>query len=428
MIRNWTRQSGERKLKLTASRKCGRRGTVWALATFLTLSSAAGAPQGTERKTPGASLSSAQQAEGAKISEAAMNAMRSGDYSGAAAGFEKLTQIAPGVAEFHANLGMATYWAGRPRDAIAPCRKALKLKPSLASARYFLALSLAEAGECQEAFPYLESDLKRAPDLQLKRLMGLDATRCAMALGQPGKAVDFILGLDRDFPDDPEVLFLGTHLFSDLSTRASERLLRMAPGSYQAHQMNAEVSALQGKTEDAIAEYRKVLALNPHMAGIHYEIGRLLLSSDPAQLDAARGEFEEELRLDPADAASEYELGEMARQARSWEEAIRHFDRAVRLQPAFTAALVGLGKSLVSAGRAAEAVAPLETAVKLAPDDPVAHYQLSFAYRRVGREADANREIAFYRQAHDKQMRALQNIRTGILGNLVQPQTAEPPQ
>jgi tetratricopeptide (TPR) repeat protein len=387
------------------------------------------AQQPRERGSPPASLSPAQQAEATKISEAAMSALRSGDYAGAAAGFEKLTQMAPGVAEFHANLGMAYYWAGRPRDAIAPCRKALKLKPGLSSARYFLALSLAEAGECKEALSYLESDHNRVADPELKRVMGLDAARCAMGLDQAAKAVEFIRDLDRDFPDDPEVLYLSAHVYSDLSTRASVRLLHAAPGSYQAHRMNAEVLTMQGKVEDAIAEYRKVLAMNPRLPGIHYEIGRLLVSAapDPAKLDEARREFEEELGLDPADAASEYELGEMARQARSWSDAIRHFERAARLQPDFSDALIGLGKSLVSAGRAEDAVAPLETAVRLAPDDPVAHYQLSFAYRRVGREEDASRELISYRQAHDKQMRAMQNIRTGILGNLVQPQTAEPP-
>jgi tetratricopeptide (TPR) repeat protein len=388
------------------------------------------AQQPQEKSSPTTALSPAQQAEAKRISEAALSAMRSGDYAGAAAGFEKLTQMAPRVAEFHANLGMAYYSAGRPRDAIAPCRRALALKPSLTSARYFLGLSLAEAGECKEALPYLESDSSRVADPSLKRVMGLDAARCAMALDQPGKAVEFVSGLERDFPNDPEVLYLGAHVYSDLSTRASERLLHAAPESYQAHRMNAEVLEMEGKVEDAIAEYRKVLSLNPRLPGIHFEIGRLLLSAgpDPGKLDAARGEFEEELRLDPADAASEYELGEMARQARSWEEAIRHFQRASRLQPDFSAALIGLGKSLVSAGRAQEAIAPLETAVKLAPDDPVAHYQLSFAYRRVGREEEASRELASYRQTHDNQLRAMQKIRAGMLGNLVQPQTAEPPQ
>jgi tetratricopeptide (TPR) repeat protein len=407
-----------------------RRELALGLSAILVVSVAGGAQQRNEKRPPRESISPAQQGEAARISDAAMRALRSGDYASAVQGLEKLIQMAPGVAEFHANLGMAYYSAGRPRDAIAPCRNALKLKPGLTSARYFLGLSLAEGAQCAEALPYLEGDYNRVADPQLKRLMGTDAARCAMALDRPDKAVDFLRWLDRDFPNDPEVLYWSTQAYSDLSTRASQQLLHTAPGSYQAHRLNAEVLEMRGKVEEAIAECRRVLSLNPRLPGIHHQIGRLLLSAgpDPAKLDAARREFEEELRLDPTDPASEYALGEMARQARRWSEAIQHFERAARLAPDFTSALIGLGKSLVSAGRAREALAPLEAAVKLAPDNPVAHYQLSFAYRRVGREEEAKKELAFYREAHGRQLRTMQTIRAGILGSITQPQTAEPPE
>ena len=402
---------------------------ILALTYFLTVSAAAGAPQGAQ-KTPGTSLSPAQQAEAARISEAAKSALQSGDYAGAIQGFAKLIQMAPAVAELHANLGVAYYWAGRPGDAVAPCRKALELNPRLTTARYFLGLSLAEAGACREALPYLKSDYARVADLQLKRLMGMDAVRCAMTRDQPFQAVEYLGWLERDFQNDPDVLYLSTHLFSDLSTRASQRLLHTAPGSYQAHQLNAEALEIQGRLTDALAEYRKVLAMAPHLAGIHYRIGCLLLANErsPGAVDAARKEFEEELQISRTDAGSEYELGEMDREARKWDSAIVHFRRAVSNEPDFVSALIGLGKSLVSGNRAGEAVAPLEKAVKLAPGDPVAHYQLSFAYRRVGREAEAKKELARFRELHEEQQRTSLAIRTAILGDISSPQTAEPPE
>src|SRR5947209_6421478 len=121
-------------------------------------------------------------------------------------------------------------------------------------------------------------------------------------------------------------------------------------------------------------------------------------------------------------------LGEMARQARDWRRAIEHFLRSVKLDPEFMEAQIGLGKALVSAGRAEEAVAPLEAAVKLDRADPVAHYQLSFAYRRVGRSQDAEREMALYRQTSDEAARRRESIRAGILGRTGQEQKAEPPE
>ena len=361
---------------------------------------------------------------------AAMEALQRGDFAAAIAPLVKLTLVAPQVAEYQADLGMAYYSAGRPKDAIAPCRKALKLKPTLAAARYFLDVSLAETGDCKAALPLIEKDYAANRDPQLRRLMGLDGARCGMSIADPYRAVRFLQSLDGDFPDDPDVLYLGTRIFSDLSNLAAQRLLRVAPGSYQARQIDAEVLEVQGRTAEAIEEYRKILAAAPHLSGIHYRLGRLLLARDPeaATADAARHEFEKELEINADDAGSEYELGEMARAGRQWDAAIAHFGRAVKLDPNFPEAMVGLGKSLISAGRAAEAVAPLERAVKLEPNDAVAHYQLSFAYLRSGRDADAKRELDLYRSAHDRQHQIVETIRQGIGGNISRPQTAEPPE
>jgi tetratricopeptide (TPR) repeat protein len=394
--------------------------------TVLLASGAAGGQ--TPEKPSRASLP--QDSAANEVVSAAMGALHKGDFAAAIPSLEKLTAMAPDVAEYQADLGMAYYFTGRPREAVAPCRKALKLKPSFTSARYFLGASLAESGDCQAALPYLEKDYPGVRDPQLRRFMGLDGARCAMTVNEAYRAVNFLERLNRDFPNDPDVLYVSTHVFSELSTHASQQLLHFAPGSYQAHQIDAEVLEAEGKIPDAIAEYRKVLSMDPGLVGIHFRLGRLLLSGerDSATLEAARKEFEAELRTNPADPASEYELGEMARTARVWNDALEHFGRALRSEPDFPAALIGLGKSLVSAGRAPEAVAPLEKAVRLEPDSLVAHYQLSFAYRRVGRETEAQKELALYRELHEKQQQASLAIRTGFNGDISSPQTAEPPE
>lgn len=388
------------------------------------------AQPGSPQRTAEEAIPPAQQAQISQIVSEAGAALRQGDFDRAIRGYEKLVKISPRVAEFHANLGMAFYSAGRFRDAVRECRAALGLNATLTHAHYFLGLSLAEIGQCQDALGPLERDYPRVADSQLKLSIGADALRCAMVLNQVERAVDLLHSLSRDFPDDPNVLYLSTHVYSDLSTRASERLLETAPGSYQAHQLNAEALEIQGKTTEAAEEYRKVLSLNPHAPGVHYSLGRLLLAGpQPATtLDAARQEFEEELKADPGSAPAEYELAEMARQARQWVSAIEHFERATRLDPHFGEALVGLGKSLVSAGRPEAAIAPLQTAVKLEPQNPVAHYQLSFAYRRLGRDAEAEKELAAYRQTQEQLLHLRQSIRTGILGRISEPQSAEPPQ
>ncbi len=357
-------------------------------------------------------------------------AMSRSDFPTAIAAYQQALRRAPQIAELHSDLGLALYENGQPLEASREFVQALKLKPTLTASHYFLGASLAEAGKCEQAEPYLEKDYPRLDDARMKRTLGLDALRCSMSLNQPDRAVSWLEKLGHDFPDDADVLYYTSHIYSDLSTRASERLLETAPGSVRAHQLNAEVLEIQGKLSDAESEYKKVLEMNLRVPGIHYRLGRLLLA-DPSDKNApedARKEFEEELKVDPASAPSEYELGEMKRQARAWNDAIEHFSRAVKLDPEFADAEIGLGKSLVSAGRAVEAVAPLEAAVKLDSQNPVAHYQLSFTYRRLGRSQEAEKEMALYRQTQDEAARRRESIRAGILGRTGQEQKADPPE
>jgi len=388
------------------------------------------AAQGARQVPPSSAPTPAQQAEAEQLAREAQRALNEDDVEGAIRGYERLVKIRPGVAEYHLNLGIAYYSSGRPHDAVKALQQALKLKPGLAQARYYLGASLAENGQCDKALLYLKKDAPRIPDPELKRRAETAGLRCAMALDQEDDAVDFLRMLKRDFAKDPEVLYLSVHVYSDLSTRASQKLLVTAPASYQVHLLNAEVLEMQEKWEEAAAEYRRVLAQSPGLPGIHYRLGRLLLTAPKTAttLDEARREFEEELKADPRNAGAEYVLGELGRQARQFPDAIEHFARATELDPSFVDAFIGLGKSLVSLGRPGEAVPPLQAAVKLQPENPVAHYQLAFAYRRSGRPQEADKELLAYRQATDEARQNLQEIRSGILGRSTPAQTAEPPE
>jgi tetratricopeptide (TPR) repeat protein len=287
--------------------------------------------------------------------------------------------------------------------------------------------ALARAGRCREAIPSLKKELPLITNADLKRSAGLAGVRCAMEIGSLDDAVDFIRALTRDFPQDAEVLYQAVHVYSDLSLKSSQDLLINAPGSYQVRLLNAEALETQEHWNDAASEYRAVLAQNPNLPGIHYRLGRLLLSLPENNLtqatrDDARREFEEELKINPRNAGAEYVLGEIARQANDWAQAADHFAKAARLNPSFADANIGLGRSLISGGKYEEAIKPLEQAVKLQPENPAAHYHLTTAYRRAGRKEEAERESAAFKQASERARLLKQDVQTGVLG----PQRAEP--
>jgi len=266
------------------------------------------------------------------------------------------------------------------------------------------ATKLAETGHCEEALPLLKRSFPLASDKDLKLRIGIDTVRCAMTLNQADLAVDFLRALNREFPRSPEVLYMSVHIYSDLSTRASQELANVAPASTQARQLNAEALEVQGKWDEAEKEYRKILQDNPRTPGVHFRLGRNVLSRPETATTAedAKKEFEAELEIDPRNAGAEYVLGELAREAGRMPEAVEHFTRATKLDAGFGDAFLGLGMALVAEKKYADAIPPLETVVKLQPGNPAGHYNLAIAYGWQGRKEDAQREAALQKATAEK--------------------------
>jgi tetratricopeptide (TPR) repeat protein len=255
-------------------------------------------------------------------------------------------------------------------------------------------LTLAQKGRCKEALPVLQKATSHLSDKLLKYRSMMAIARCAMSLERTESAVQALLQLNREFPHDHEVLYMTTHFYSELASRAAQELAATAPHAYQTEELEAEAFESQGKWDEATAEYKRILDQNPGLPGIHYRLGRIFSAKTPPATDDARKEFEEELKIDPTSASAEFMLGETARQAGQWEDAIRHFSRASKLDEGFVEAYLALGMSLNSAGKCLDAIAPLQSYVKMQPADPAGHYQLATAYARTGRKEDASREMA----------------------------------
>ena len=284
-------------------------------------------------------------------------------------------------------------------------------------------IALAESGHCAEALPLLRTALHKAADKDLQKRAGLDGLHCAMTHNAPYESLGFLEMLNREFPSDPEVLYSATHAYSDLSLLTSQKLAREAPFSYQVHLLNAEALEIQGKWDEAAAEYKKIIEINPLLPGVHARLGRALLSKpqSPETVAEAKKSFEDELEIDPKNANAEYVLGELARTDNDLSAATRHYTRAVKLDAGFAEAYLGLGMSLNSEKRFQEAIPPLENYEKLAPDSPTGHFQLALAYAGVGRKQDANREAALQRETAD----SLEKVRRRVAEGLLQKQDTQ---
>lgn len=292
-------------------------------------------------------------------------------------------------------LSIVLLYYGACRPFCASAQEAAKAQPKDTSAQQ--GLSLAAKGRCREALPVLK-EAARTSSRDLKYNLVMATARCAMSLQRSDTAVAALLELTRDFPHDPEVLYITTHFYSELASRASQELAATAPTSPQAEQLEAEALESHGDWDKAITEYRKILEQDPQRHGIHYQIGRVLLSKTPPDVENSTREFEEELKVDPNNASAEFMLGETARQAGQWDEAIARFSKAADFDAGFDEAYLALGMSLNSDGKFERAIAPLQTYVKREPGDPAGHYQLATAYARTGRKEEAAKEMDLQRE------------------------------
>lgn len=262
------------------------------------------------------------------------------------------------------------------------------------------AVASAEQGHCRENISALKRAMAAEVPVATRKQAGVVGVRCALAIDDRDAALEFIRSLNKQFPRDPDVLFVVVHAYSDLSTRTAQDLGRTAPQSLAAHKLNAEALEEQGRWEPAQLEYEEMIKKEPSARGIHFLLGRLLLSRPDAGPDAtarAKQEFQKELQIDPTNSGAEYILGELARREENWDEAISRFSAAARLNPNFAEAYLGWGVSLIGNKQYQQAIPPLRTAERLTPQNPDIHQALGTALVRSGQKEEANKEFAIHR-------------------------------
>ena len=262
------------------------------------------------------------------------------------------------------------------------------------------ALTLARGGRCEEAIPTLKRAMSSQAQSSTRKTVGIAGLRCSLDLNDRDSALDFIRLLSGQFARDPEVLFILVHAYSDLSTAAAQELGRTAPQSIAAHKLNAEALEMQGNWDAAQLEYEGIIEKEPDTPGIHFLLGRLLLSRPDARdksTERAKQEFQKELEIDPKNAGAVYVLGELARRDQDWDEAIARFSQAAKLDTTLAEAYLEWGSCLVTVKKYAEAIEPLRVAEKLTPGNPAVHFNLASALSRSGHQQEAEREFAIHR-------------------------------
>jgi tetratricopeptide (TPR) repeat protein len=318
--------------------------------------------------------------------------------------FQAAVAIDPENVDAQANLGVLLFFQGKAADSIPHFRAALGARqddrqPGLAKIQGLLGMAEVRALNFADARKDMEAAFPAVQDPRFQMQLGLELVGLDTESGDLEKAAAVIAQLLKVAPDSPEVLYAAYRTYSDLAGESMLALSLGAPDSAQMHQLLAHEDIRQGNTVAAIAQFRKGIAINPHLPGVHFELAELLhTSTDDKVKKEAEQEYHAALLENAQDEKSILRLAEIDAQKGNSEQSYNEYTKAVELQPADADAKLGLAKILIEMNQADKALPLLEDTVKLEPTNATAHYRLAALYRKMGRVDDAKREAELYQK------------------------------
>lgn len=159
------------------------------------------------------------------------------------------------------------------------------------------------------------------------------------------------------------------------------------PGDWKAHYNLALVRDKNGRLPEAMAEYERVLALDPKLPFIHEKLGVVLLKL--GRTDEGRRRLEEAIRLDPEFAEAHAGLGNALLQGGDAAGALASYETASRLAPNLADADNNIAVALTHLGRFEEAEEKYRAAIRKRPGFALAHENLGLVLLQRKRFADA---------------------------------------
>jgi arylsulfatase A-like enzyme/tetratricopeptide (TPR) repeat protein len=274
----------------------------------------------------------------------------------------------PEVIEAHTMLGNMNVKAHRLPEAIAAYQKALAIDPEHEGAAWSLALAYQDAGKLDEAQAGFERvrQLNPRDAKPLYQLAALSARR-------------------RDFAGAAATLEEGLKLQGD---RAAF-LVKLGEARLELQQLEAARTALL-----------EAIRLKPDQSMAHYDLG-LLYEARGQQRDALAA-YEAEITISPKLYQPHFNVAKLLSRDGRAAEAVPHFRAAVEKNPGFGTGYLYLAKALLDTNDLKGAEEAAMRGLDAKPDAatvPLGHYVLADVYSRLGREADAARQVASGKRA-----------------------------
>lgn len=224
---------------------------------------------------------------------------------------EALTQQRPADPNLWSLLGSAYELNGNKEKALGAYRQAITADPNNQDRYLDYARLLMDMDRYAEAAQIVQTGMAHTSDPY-----ALSIRQGSIQMMQ-GNYADARATFRKAIASHPEISLgyyaLAQCSLKDGSPQDAETVLNEAranaPGDAKIEYFYGVVLSLLGKNEEAIAAFKRSIALDGHAAEPHYELGKLLAES--GQLLPAKSEFEQAVALAPTHANAFYQLGKI---------------------------------------------------------------------------------------------------------------------
>jgi Tfp pilus assembly protein PilF len=230
-----------------------------------------------------------------------VDALKSGNLDAAETAFRDVLRGGGGERAFvHHNLGIVLQQRGRDAEALVEFRAATRLDPSFGPARLLAGTSLLALGRPKEAAAELKQAIRLMPDELAPHLQLADAYERS---GDMGGVVAEYRRLVAAAPSNDEYIYRLGKAYLKLAQESFERMRTVDPRTARLPQALARQYLDQGRSDLAAATLEKAAQRDPNVPEIHLMLARIHL--DGGRFDDAAREIERELAIAPESAEAQ---------------------------------------------------------------------------------------------------------------------------
>jgi tetratricopeptide (TPR) repeat protein len=254
---------------------------------------------------------------------------RTGDHAGAERAFRRGLELAPNDPDILNALGWTLFQSGRPAEAVVEYERAVAADPRHAKAHNNLALALVELGRLEEAAQHFQASLEIEPRAEIYSDLGFTMAR----MNRPKEAFEaYAKALQLDPECASAHLNLAVAFVQGGKLAEAERHYRKALAgrpTAETHNGLGYVLARQNRTEEAVAEYRTAIEIDPNYTPAYNNLADALVRI--GRLAEAEDAYKRSLAVKPSPAVYNA-LGNLQRRLGKTDEAEAQFARAKGLQ------------------------------------------------------------------------------------------------